>query len=123
MTGTQRYAALFIIIALGTGFLFHSLGRYRWYRTFVDVPCDAENIGAESVNGTLTSADKEEKIDVNTAGIGELILLPGIGRETALRIMEYRAENGPFGSVEELIDVSGIGPKKLEKIRKYVTIE
>lgn len=123
MTGTQRYAALFIIIALGTGFLFHSLGRYRWYRTFVDVPHDTENIGVESVNGILTSADKEEKIDVNTAGIGELTLLPGIGRETALRIMEYRAENGPFGSVEELIDVYGIGPKKLEKIRKYVTIE
>ena len=123
MTGTQRYAALFIIIALGTGLLFHSLGRYRWYRSFVDVPYDTQNIGIESVNGTPTSADKVKKVDVNTAGIHELILLPGIGRETALRIMEYRAENGPYGSVEELINVYGIGPKKLEKIRKCVTIE
>jgi competence protein ComEA len=123
MTGTQRYAALFIIIALGTGLLFHSLGRYRWYRTFVDVGHDTENIDTESVNGTPTSADKLEKIDVNTAGVAELMLLPGIGRETALKIMEYRAENGAYGCVEELINVWGIGPKKLEKIRKYVTIE
>ena len=123
MTGTQKYAALFIIIALGFGLLFHSLGRYRWYRTFVDVPYYTENIGTESVNGTHTSADKIEKVDVNTAGVGELTLLPGIGRETALRIMEYRAENGAYGSVEELINVYGIGPKKLEKIRKCVTIE
>ncbi|MBN2322984.1 MAG: helix-hairpin-helix domain-containing protein [Spirochaetes bacterium] len=123
MTGTQRYAALFIIIALGTGLLFHSLGRYRWYENFVDVGYETKNIGTESVNGTTTSADKVEKIDVNSAGVGELTLLPGIGRETALRIVEYREENGAYGSVEELINVHGIGPKKLEKIRKYVTIE
>jgi competence protein ComEA len=52
-----------------------------------------------------------------------LTVLPGIGRETALKIVEYRIENGEYKSIEELINVYGIGPKKLEKIRKYVTIE
>ena len=123
MTGTQRYAALLIVIALGAGFLFHSFGRYGWYRNFVDVPYESKNIGSESVNGTPSSADKIKKIDLNTAGIGELTLLPGIGRETALRIIEYRMENGAYGRVDELINVYGIGPKKLEKIRKYVRID
>lgn len=123
MTGTQKYAALFILVALSLGLLLHSLGRYRWYRTFVEVQNSVKNIPADTVNGASSLADKVEKIDINRADIGTLTLLPGIGRETALRIVEYRAETGGYRNVEELINVSGIGPKKLEKIKKYVTIE
>jgi competence protein ComEA len=123
MTGTQKYAALFILVALSLGLLLHSLGRYRWYRTFVEVQNSVRNIPADTVNGASSLVDKVEKIDINRADIGTLTLLPGIGRETALRIVEYRAETGGYRNVEELINVSGIGPKKLEKIKKYVTIE
>ena len=123
MTGTQKYAALFILVALSLGLLLHSLGRYRWYRAFVEVQYSANNLWTDTVNTTISVADKVEKIDINRADVHTLITLPGIGRETALRIVEYRAKIGGYGSVEELIQVYGIGPKKLEKIRNYVTIE
>jgi len=123
MTVTQKYAVLFIIVALSLGLLLHLFGRYRWYGAFIEVQQNAKNIQTDTLNGTTSSADKIEKIDVNTADVSTLTSLPGIGRETALRIVEYRVEKGLYGSIEELIDVYGIGPKKLEKIRKYVTLE
>lgn len=59
-------------------------------------------------------------LDLNTAGVGELTALPGIGPTIAGRIVAYRAETGPFTSVEELMEVEGIGEKKLEEIRDLV---
>ncbi len=59
-------------------------------------------------------------LDLNTAGVDELTALPGIGPTIAERIVAYRAETGPFTSVEELTDVEGIGEKKLEEIRDLV---
>ena len=123
MTATQRYAVLFILVALSLGLLLNSFGRYRWYRAFIEVQEEPEIIQGDTVNGTLPSSDKVIMININTADVIMLTSLPGIGRETALRIVEYRAEKGGYGSIEELINVYGIGPKKLEKIRNYVTIE
>ena len=123
MTGTQRYAVLFIIVALSLGLLLHQIGRYRWYRTFIEIQQNVKNIQTDTLNSTISSADKVKRIDINTADVRTLTYLPGIGRETALRIVEYRSEKGRFPSIEELINVHGIGPKKLEKIKKYVTIE
>ncbi len=60
-------------------------------------------------------------IDINTATKEELIRLPGIGEAMAERILSYREENGPFVSVEELSNVRGIGPKKLQRIAPYCT--
>jgi competence protein ComEA len=61
-------------------------------------------------------------INVNTASAVELESLPGIGEVLAATIIEYRTENGPFTSVEDLMDVSGIGPATLEEIRDQVTV-
>ncbi len=52
-----------------------------------------------------------EPIDINGASIEDLDTLPGIGPALAERIIAYRDEHGPFGSVEELQNVSGIGPQ------------
>ncbi|HPO15509.1 MAG TPA: helix-hairpin-helix domain-containing protein [Candidatus Hydrogenedentes bacterium] len=60
-------------------------------------------------------------IDLNTASETELDSLPGIGPKTAEKIIEYRQEN-PFTSVDDLTNIQGIGEKKLEAIRKYVTV-
>jgi competence protein ComEA len=49
--------------------------------------------------------------------------LPGIGRVTALNIIEYRTRKGSFTDVHELIEVQGIGPKKLDAILNYVVAE
>ncbi|MBI2266106.1 MAG: helix-hairpin-helix domain-containing protein [Armatimonadetes bacterium] len=62
------------------------------------------------------------KVNINTAGLDQLIALPGIGPTLAHRIIEYRKENGPFASVEDLVQVDGIGPKTLGKFRDLVKI-
>lgn len=61
-------------------------------------------------------------IDLNTAGKEALMTLPGIGEVLAQRILAYRDENGPFRTVEELLNVDGIGEKRLEEIRDLIMI-
>jgi comEA protein len=62
------------------------------------------------------------KININTATQEELESLPGIGPKTAQKIIEYRLENGPFKSVEEIVNIKGIKQKKFDKIKDLITI-
>lgn len=66
--------------------------------------------------------DEDGRIDLNTATAADLETLPGVGPVLAARILDYRAAYGPFRAVEELLNVSGIGEKKLEAIRSLVTV-
>jgi competence ComEA-like helix-hairpin-helix protein len=59
------------------------------------------------------------KINVNAAADYELAMLPHIGPRTAQAIVLYRAQHGPFASLDELTDVAGIGPATLEAVRPY----
>jgi competence protein ComEA len=61
-------------------------------------------------------------VNVNSAIATELEELPGIGEVIAQRIIDYRTENGPFATVDELLEVSGIGDAILESIRELVTV-
>ena len=61
-------------------------------------------------------------VDINTADAEELERLMGIGPVLAQAIVDYRAEHGPFASVEELLEVSGIGEGKLSGFRDDVTL-
>jgi competence protein ComEA len=61
-------------------------------------------------------------VNINTADQPALETIPGVGPVTAIAILEYRESVGSFTSVEELIDVSGIGPATLEEMRPYVTV-
>jgi competence protein ComEA len=74
---------------------------------------------AQSAGGTSQSA---VLIDLNTASASELDLLPGIGPTLAQRIIEYRDRHNGFKTIDELRQVSGIGPKKLEAIKDRVTV-
>lgn len=65
----------------------------------------------------------ESSININTASINELVLLPGIGRKTAEKIVNLRSVRGKFNKIEELLDVNGIGEAKLNKISKFITLE
>jgi competence ComEA-like helix-hairpin-helix protein len=56
-------------------------------------------------------------ININTADAAQFESLDGIGKVLAARIVEYRKEHGPFRSVDELDNVSGIGPKRLNMMR------
>lgn len=62
-------------------------------------------------------------IDINSAGIDELKTLDGIGDATASKIIEYRETYGSFKNREELLNVNGIGEKKLEKIYDFIFVE
>jgi len=68
------------------------------------------------------AADKAPSVDLNSAGVEELISLPGVGESIAKRIVEFRKEHGPFRRVEDLMKVKGIGEKSLEKIRPHVSV-
>ena len=63
-----------------------------------------------------------ERINLNEADLYDLQRLPGIGEKRAGDILAYRQENGPFESVEELMQINGIGEGILEELRNYVTL-
>jgi competence ComEA-like helix-hairpin-helix protein len=62
------------------------------------------------------------KININTASAGMLETLPNIGTVLAQRIVDYRIENGNYTTLEDLLLVEGIGEKRLEEIREYITV-
>jgi competence protein ComEA len=61
-------------------------------------------------------------VDLNTATAEQLDTLPGVGPSTAAAIIAHRDENGPFTSVDQLLDVRGIGEAKLEQLRGLVSV-
>ena len=65
---------------------------------------------------------EEGKVDVNRAGVEELMQIKGIGRVLAEGIVAERTANGPYTRVEDLLRVKGIGPKSLEKIRESIMV-
>ena len=68
--------------------------------------------------GTAATA----RININTAGVEELMNLPGIGQAYAERILEYRQKNGPFKKPEDILNVRGVGEKTYERIKERITV-
>jgi competence protein ComEA len=62
------------------------------------------------------------KININTATLDQLETLPGIGEVLGQRVIDYREQHGPFHSVDDLLNVSGIGPSHLADIKDSVTV-
>ena len=101
-------------------FLCFLLGLFLRDRAAMDAPF--------SVETDLTPPAEEIRpepspVNLNTADEAALTALPGIGEELARRITAYREEHGPFASVEELTEVSGIGQGKLAALEGLVTVE
>ena len=101
-----------LVLAIGVGLVLAVVGVVR---------------GAQAIwgSGRVTVSEAGEalplpaRIDVNSAGVHELAMLPRIGEKTAEAIVEYRTANGPFGSFDELQKVRGVGPATIEAIRPH----
>ncbi len=68
------------------------------------------------------AATAQSKINLNTANSAQLQTLSGIGPSLAERILEFRAKNGPFKKIEDLMNVRGIGQKKFDSLRDKITV-
>ena len=79
----------------------------RWRR-----PLEVHSLSLQSLS---------HRIDLNTADIAALGLLPGVGPNIAQRIIDYRNAHGHFTKVDDLQNISGIGERTVERIRPYVT--
>lgn len=82
-----------------------------------------KNEFANHESAKVKIAPKENSIDLNAATIEILMQLPGVGKRTAENIVAYRFKIGRFKSVNELLNVKGIGQSRLENIKKYIYID
>ena len=81
------------------------------------------SVATTVITDTAETESVNFPIDINSAGIDELKALDGIGDAAASKIIEYRETYGSFKNREELLNVSGIGEKKLEKIYDFIFVE
>jgi competence protein ComEA len=86
------------------------------------VPRRGEPGGGLAGPGADAGGGPSGPIDLNLAGVGELETLPGVGPATAAAIVAHREAEGAFGSVDDLLEVRGIGPAKLDAVRDLVSV-
>ena len=75
-----------------------------------------------SLRGNADSSDAEEKININTASSTELQKLPRIGEKVAQSIIDFRAKNGKFKRIEDIMKVKGIGESIFDQIKDRITV-
>ena len=87
------------------------------------VPKRGEEIDLEiSLNSESLTSNSNSKININTCSKEQLMELPGIGEVTASKIIDYRSAN-QFKSIEDIMNVSGIGTKKYEDLKDYIIVK
>ena len=78
---------------------------------------------SDSQGGTAAATSADSRINLNTADVSQLTTLTGVGESKALAIIAYREENGPFTSIEDIMNVPGIKEGTYEKIKDKIAIE
>ena len=100
--------------------------------SFISVPQGFSTQKSAERQAIMTGGDDDESeellpgdtVNINTATIEELCLIPGVGDTIAQRIIDWRAENGSFASIDEFVDaIDGIGENNIEDMRMYLTLE
>jgi comEA protein len=90
--------------------------------TFTVLSAKSED-SLSAVSTSNTNGEEYEKLNINTATEEQLIDLPGIGKVTAERILEYRKETGKFTAIEDLLAIKGISKNKLERLSPMITTQ
>lgn len=90
---------------------------------YVEKECNCPTLSNDAClsNDSVKESDSS-KISINNASVEELTKLSGIGKSKAKSIVEYRNEHGLFSSIDEILNVSGIGEALFEKIKDNITI-
>ena len=128
-TKQERNIILFVAAAMVLGLFWFLIRKFVLHcdrgsdvlaktETAVQKQAEAAAESVEEASGT----DTEELLSINSAGVKEIADLPYLGDTKAGAIVEYRTANGDFQSLEDLVKVSGIGEKLLEKIKPYVKL-
>lgn len=92
-------------------------------KVYIPSKLEAADYGINNLQNESSAVTGSSKlININFAGAGDLELLPGIGPELAQRIIDYRNNTGSFKSKEDLKNVTGIGEKKFEAIKDFISI-
>jgi competence protein ComEA len=86
----------------------------------VHVPAAGETSVPVGTDGA--GSPQAQLININTAAVGELVILPGIGEVMASRIVAYREEHGPFVTIEEVMNVPGIGEITFDGFKEMITV-
>lgn len=87
-----------------------------------DTKCKTEIIEVNNCIETNENKNNDEKININTASLEELLKISGIGESKAKNIIEYRETNGQFKNIEEIKNINGIGDSLFNKIKDNITI-
>ena len=87
-----------------------------------DTKCKTEIIEVNNCIETNENKNKDEKININTASLEDLLKISGIGESKAKNIIEYRETNGQFKNIEEIKNINGIGDSLFNKIKDNITI-
>ncbi|MGR0119728.1 helix-hairpin-helix domain-containing protein [Bacillus halotolerans] len=92
--------------------------------TVVYIPSEGEEAAQQAAGGAVQSSKgKETLVNINTATLEDLQNISGVGPSKAEAIIAYREENGRFQTIEDITKVSGIGEKSFEKIKSSITVK
>jgi len=119
LTSRELAACAILTSVLGLGVILTALASWSG-RSQVTVV--SRSLAAGVGGDSLAGYDNAPYVNLNTATVDELVLLPGIGPVRARAIVENRARVGRFPSVDALVRVPGIGPLTVERVRPYVVV-
>lgn len=109
LTSQERKTVIFVLclLVLGIGLDFINKNTNR----------------ANLINFRIPQEQLFDKVDINKATLSELMTIPNLGAGAAQAIIDYRQSQGCFKNIDELKEIKGIKDKKLEKLKKYITLE
>ena len=123
MKGKARDIFFTVIMMAISGFLCFSLGLFASWKFGLGEQRILIQYEVTEPSVTTTTTAAKFTVDLNAATVEDLMQLEGIGEKTAEKIIAYRNEIGQYTFIEQLLDVDGVGDKKLENWKNYLTVE
>jgi competence ComEA-like helix-hairpin-helix protein len=100
----------------------HPAMLWRWQPIRIALAIFFLSLAVCGITAATTKKPPSQPVNINTATAEELQHVPGIGPATAVKILQMRKSYGAFKSVDDLLAIRGIGKKRLEKMRRYLTV-